>query len=64
MAKKKRHCGKKKGRVGRETRGDAGWRKEEKKLWKEKRENFDIESVFYVVMMLYDEHIVQVSIIL
>lgn len=44
--------------------GDAGWGKEEKKLWKEKRENFDIESVFYVVMMLYDEHIVQVSIIL
>lgn len=50
--------------MGRETRGDAGWGKEEKKLWKEKRENFDIESVFYVVMMLYDEHIVQVSIIL
>lgn len=52
------------GREDGEIRGDAGWGKEEKKLWKEKKENFDIESVFYVVIMLYDEHIVQVSIIL
>lgn len=43
--------------MGRKTRGDAGWEKEEKKLWKEKRENFDTENIFPVVMMLYDEHI-------
>lgn len=60
MAKKKRHCGRKRGEGtewGGKRSGDAGWEKEEKKLWKEKRENFDTENIFPVVMMLYDEHI-------